>query len=102
MPRGWMESRAYSSATTRSTVWSPLTEPYPDARPGSERGYTLAVSSDCLLLSLPQGIDRQRLDGWRHQHFDLGEGEEQGYHRAKRPQGEWSEIAAMTMRGRPD
>jgi hypothetical protein len=59
------------------------------------------VTSDCLPLSLPQGLDRQRLDGWRHQLFDLGEGEEQGYHRAGRPAGTWAPLDAMTLRGRP-
>src|SRR5258708_25622246 len=76
-------------------------EPSPD-RPGAVAGgYTLAVSSDCLLLSLPQGVDRQRLDGWRFQVFELGEGEEQGYHRPNPPDGELAEVDAMTMRGRP-
>ncbi len=60
------------------------------------------MTSDSLLLSLPQGLDRQRLDDWRRQVFDLGEGEEQGYHRAPTPPGEWAEVDAMTMRGRPD
>jgi len=60
------------------------------------------VTSDCLLLSLPQGIDRQRLGGWRHQLFDLGEGEEQGYHRSGRPPGKWAEPETMTLRGRPE
>src|SRR5258708_24124649 len=77
-------------------------EPSPD-RPGAVAGgYGLAVSSDWLLLSLPQGVDRQRLDGWRFQVFELGEGEEQGSHRPNRPDGEWAEVDAMTMRGRPD
>lgn len=60
------------------------------------------MTSDCLLLSLPQGIDRQRLGGWRHQLFDLGEGEEQGYHRSGRPPGKWAEPETMTLRGRPE
>jgi Glycosyl hydrolases family 2, sugar binding domain/Glycosyl hydrolases family 2 len=59
------------------------------------------VTSDCLTLSLPQGLDRQRLTGWRHQFFDLGEGEEQGYHRVGPPAGEWEPLEATTVRGRP-
>jgi hypothetical protein len=59
------------------------------------------VTSDCLLLSLPQGLDRQRLGGWRHQFFDLGEGEEQGYHRIAQPAGEWEPLESATVRGRP-
>src|SRR5258708_5697582 len=77
-------------------------EPSAHRRGSTAHGCTLAVSSDCLLLSLPQGLDRQRRDGWRRQVFDLGEGEEQGYHRATRPPGEWAEVDAMTMRARPE
>jgi hypothetical protein len=60
------------------------------------------VASDCLLLTLPQGLDRQRVNGWQRQHFDLGEGEEQGYHRAARPPGEWLPDEALTVRGGPE
>jgi hypothetical protein len=61
------------------------------------------VTSDCILLSLPQGLERVRVEGWTHQPFDLGEGEEQGYHRAARPRGEWLPApAAMTLRGGPE
>src|SRR6202521_405673 len=59
------------------------------------------VTSDCLTLSLPQGLDRQRLDGWRHQFFELGEGEEQGYHRIGEPRGSWEPPDTTTVRGRP-
>jgi hypothetical protein len=59
------------------------------------------VTSDCLLLPLPQGLDRKRIDGWRHQVFDLGEGEEQGYHRSPGPPGSWQPIEALTLKGRP-
>jgi hypothetical protein len=60
------------------------------------------VSSDCLLLALPQGLERQRLEGWEYRRFPLGEGEEQGLHRARTPPGQWTAIDRMTLRGRPD
>ncbi|MFN2466346.1 MAG: beta galactosidase jelly roll domain-containing protein [Candidatus Dormibacteria bacterium] len=59
------------------------------------------MSSDCLLLALPQGLERQRLDGWVHRRFPLGEGEEQGYHRPRTPSGEWASLDQLTLRGRP-
>jgi hypothetical protein len=58
------------------------------------------VSGDSLYLSLPQGLDRERLEGWRYQLFDLGEGEEQGYHRRPQPRGQWSDGGGLTLRGR--
>jgi hypothetical protein len=59
------------------------------------------VTSDCLLLTLPQGLDRQRLDGWSYQRFELGEGEEQGYHRAASPKGTWEATDTLSLKGRP-
>lgn len=58
------------------------------------------MASDCLLLSLPQGLDRVRIDGWTAQYFDLGEGEEQGYHRSLEPRGAWHEVPQLDTRGR--
>lgn len=60
------------------------------------------MSSDCLLLALPQGLERQRLEGWEYRRFPLGEGEEQGFHRARTPAGRWTAIERLTLRGRPD
>ncbi|MFY9616318.1 MAG: sugar-binding domain-containing protein [Candidatus Dormiibacterota bacterium] len=60
------------------------------------------MASDCLLLTLPQGLDRQRVNGWRRQLFDLGEGEEQGYHRVATPAGEWHPDESLTVRGGPE
>src|SRR5258708_18618152 len=77
-------------------------EPSAHRRGAVAGGYTVAVSSVCLLLSLPQVVDRQRLLGWSFHVFELGEGEEQGYHRPNRPDGEWAEVDAMTMRARPE
>ncbi|MGI8609354.1 MAG: hypothetical protein ACR2MY_09035 [Candidatus Dormibacteria bacterium] len=59
------------------------------------------MSSDCLLLALPQGLERQRLDGWRTRRFALGEGEEQGYQRVPTPSGDWVPADQLTVRGRP-
>lgn len=60
------------------------------------------MSSDCLLLALPQGLERQRLEGWGHRRFALGEGEEQGFHRPRVPAGEWAPLDPLTLRGRPN
>ena len=59
------------------------------------------MSSDCLLLALPQGLERQRLEGWRHRRFALGEGEEQGFQRTRTPPGDWLPADPLTVRGRP-
>jgi hypothetical protein len=59
------------------------------------------VSSDCLLLALPQGMERQRVETWSVRRFPLGEGEEQGFHRPRTPPGEWSSPHPVTLRGRP-
>ncbi|MHB8509438.1 MAG: sugar-binding domain-containing protein [Candidatus Dormibacteria bacterium] len=59
------------------------------------------MTSDCLLLPLAQGLDRVRVDGWVGQFFDLGEGEEQGYHRLRKPGGDWEQPGALTRRGGP-
>gem|GEM_PF-2858640 len=59
------------------------------------------MSSDCLPLALPQGLERQRLDGWRSRRFPLGEGEEQGFQRFRAPGGEWAAANRLTVRGRP-
>ncbi len=80
-----------------STGWLSSTAPA-----WSSRSYTLPVTSDCLLLTLPQGLDRQRVSGWHFQLFDLGEGEEQGYHRAAMPSGSWEPMDALTGRGGPE
>ncbi len=60
------------------------------------------MGSDCLLLALPQGLERQRLEGWTQRRFPLGEGEEQGFHRPRVPAGEWAAVDHLTQRGRPD
>jgi hypothetical protein len=61
------------------------------------------VTSDCILLSLPQGLERTRVEGWTQQFFDLGEGEEQGYHRPHQAPGVWAPPpATMTLRGGPE
>ena len=59
------------------------------------------MSSDCLPLALPQGLERQRLGGWRTRRFPLGEGEEQGFQRFRPPAGEWAAAEQLTVRGRP-
>jgi hypothetical protein len=53
-------------------------------------------------MALPQGLERQRLEGWGHRRFALGEGEEQGFHRPRVPAGEWGPLDPLTLRGRPD
>ncbi|MFN2462578.1 MAG: hypothetical protein ABR573_01580 [Candidatus Dormibacteria bacterium] len=59
------------------------------------------MGSDCLLLALPQGMERQRVEGWRCSRFALGEGEEQGFHRSQEPRGSWAVPEQLTLRGRP-
>ena len=59
------------------------------------------MSSDCLLLALPQGLERQRIEGWQSCRFALGEGEEQGFQRTRTPPGTWTAPEQVTLRGRP-
>jgi hypothetical protein len=53
------------------------------------------------MLALPQGLERQRLEGWRIRRFALGEGEEQGFQRTRQPSGDWPVADHLTVRGRP-
>lgn len=75
--------------------------PGPSPEAGRAARTLWRVSSDCLLLALPQGLERQRLEGWETRRFELGEGEEQGFHRARRPPGDWATADQLTVRGRP-